>query len=55
MRVGKKAQGQTGYGKLCVARHSPRMSKAAANALEKACETRVRQERKKLVREQEDV
>jgi hypothetical protein len=48
---GTKGQGQSHQGKLVVARHNSKMSKRAANALEKAHETRVRQASKKLCRE----
>lgn len=41
--AGLKAQGQEGYGKLCVHRHTSRFTIAVANACEKAVETRVRQ------------
>lgn len=50
MKVGKKAQGQAHYGKLCVSRHGRRMTVRAANSLEKALETKVRQAAKREIR-----
>jgi hypothetical protein len=49
--AGLKAQGQEGYGKLCVHRHTSRFTIAVANACEKAMETRVRQAGRRAVRE----
>ena len=46
MKVGKKAQGQDHYGKLCVQRHG-HASKRSYNAVEKKYETRVRQQGRK--------
>ena len=50
MKTGKKAQGPAQYGKLCVSRHGSRKTVRAANALEKAVETKVRQAAKKEIR-----
>jgi hypothetical protein len=47
MGVGQKATGQEAFGKWCVSRHSRRMSKRSANALEKVFETRVRRQGKR--------
>lgn len=52
MKVGKKAQGQETFGKYCVARHTSRMTKRAANACEKVFETKVRQAAKREIRDQ---
>lgn len=52
MKVGKKAQGQEQYGKLCVSRHGSRMTVRAANSLEKALETKVRQAARREIRSQ---
>ncbi len=51
MNTGTKAQGQEQYGKLCVSRHGSRMTKRAANALEKKLETKVRRSGKKACEE----
>ncbi len=51
MKVGSKAQGQEQYGKFFVSRHGSRMTKRAANALEKTLETKVRQAGKKECQE----
>ncbi len=53
MNVGQKAQGQEQYGKLCVSRHGSRMTKRAANTLEKRFETKVRRQGKKECEERE--
>jgi hypothetical protein len=50
MKVGKKATGQESYAKYCVRRHGTRMTVRAANALEKAIETKVRQAGKREIR-----
>lgn len=51
MQIGKKAQGNTGHGKLCVAHHTSRMRHGKGRRIEKAVETRVRQEGKRTCRE----
>jgi len=53
MKVGQKAQGQEVIGKLCVSRHGSRMTRRAANALEKQFETKVRRQGKKECGERE--
>lgn len=50
MKVGTKAQGQDHLGKMCSIRHGGG-SKRSANALEKAIETKVRQQGKKECKE----
>jgi len=51
MKVGKKATGQSSIDKMCVTRHGNGGGKRAANAEEKAIETRVRRAGKKQANE----
>jgi hypothetical protein len=53
MQVGRKAQGQDANAKLVVQRHGSKRGKSrrSYNAAEKAAETRVRQEGRKICRQ----
>lgn len=52
--VGYKGQGNSGYPKVCVVRHSARSTTRSANAVEKDIESGVRQRGKRECREIEE-
>lgn len=50
MRTGSKAQGQEGFAKLAIPRHTHTFSKSSAHRCEKAVETHVRQSGRRACR-----